>query len=792
MDALAKTEYVEAFLPNFAPKDSMTVFRRRLERIRSDNDRLAHWLRERTEIERDYAVRLQKLANSMNEGNVQELSLSDAWLELERDMQLRSKLHNSMAKQLGGQVYKPISEFYTSSPQMASLRELESRLSSVARSMDPSSISKVLRSNKHKRGQSQDGQLMLDNNELISRTAWDSEAPFAFEKLQTVDEERLIMLKQVYLTVSSLENQVGRQLNESSETCMAIFSTISAEEETIRFASETVKNGAVQQDASPVARTQHSSSSRKEESPEERPARAPSKFKSRMNKLFRRKTVMIGKKKHSSESQAPLSSRKAAAGRIAPSSSLHSNSDDDAHSVPEASSLMTNGTRSVNINPAANHIENEQQQQSTQQQEHREQPTHTEHSSVPSSSAVTTLPQYVDVPQPNARSDASQVAVKTQAERASLAAPSISESSINASSSPMSVNINPTPVVQESPEERDAALERVSHALRQVPSVSRRTRSSDSTSRLTSPLSSPSTEMPMGMHIPPRSRSTLSIHSNSSVENFQPRIPELPNVPKLSSAIVAQVNGLWKGNQLQRAECDGSVYLVWRNPESVGSDKKCSVRLFSPQTLSSLVPTHTGVQLGNEPNSLDMPTSLIMTPTQVAKFQVPLEGSVLQNTLPLLVMQKWKHEETVSSMVAFVLRNPLYNNSAENYAVDKLSLLVSLGENVIVKSCRSSPAGEFSRKTSKLRVNFNDVTVPDTGLKVVARFEIEPNGVTRVPTIEYRMQLKHANVIESLVQVFSTPENVMRSSTVNSLEGAYDAQVVPTLYTTVARQFFSL
>ncbi|EPX72425.1 cytoskeletal protein Syp1 [Schizosaccharomyces octosporus yFS286] len=761
MDSLTKTEYVTAFLSNCSPKDSMSLYRQRLEQVRSDNDVLGYWIRERAEIEKQYSANLHKLAMNMQNINSQSMSFHDAWKQLEAETLETAKYRNQMTHQMSSQIYKPLLEYYTSSPQTASARKLAERLTNIANEISPNQglkkLSKVSKS-----------------DTLNSRANWDAEAPLAFEKLENLDEEHLLMLKQVYLSIASLQSDACSSHQDLFSKSMEVYMELPIEKEIKKFSESATLF------SEPASNTEAAGSPLSSTDDKVKEHGGESSLKSRVTTLFRRKTA---KKSNASSPKSPHSNKLSnlfnkqgkdsnkESKRLV--SSPGTNSSVPSLSEQSYASSIGRPAQDFQADHGASEDENEDTIRPNMSDRNRFSPSLDQ----PDSGEQNNISQNLDENFQNAEPQTSKERIKESG--TPFSDPSDFSPAIPVPSSPSANSPTLSTKNKQVSGNDKAAIDSVSGSLRRNTSLSRyrsmgRSKTSSSADQLSDLSSLPNL-------------STSSLQSLDHREPILGWLPELPKAAGLSAAIIETFSGELTDAGLLRPSCSGTVYLKYA--AIVGQlSKVVGVRLASSFPLAIKLQDEYSVHPSSSYDCFQVSTSKLETPNPALKYDLQLDSVNGARCIPLTVAQKWKHEETASSMIAFVKPNLAWKDIGNTLFIKKLVMSVYLGENIIVKGCQSSPAGEFSRKTSKLKLSFSDITVPSSGFKVLARFDVSPSAAVRKPVVGLQFTVNHKSNNSGLVTLLERPELESPSSSHRSvLESAYEEKEVPTFYTSQIR-----
>ncbi|KAI9823987.1 MAG: hypothetical protein M1826_007581 [Phylliscum demangeonii] len=154
-------------------------------------------LLERRKIEMMFAEELKKLAaRQLPSGDSDLGSLAIPWHKIVHATDSIANAHQQLANRITMDVESPLRAFTTKNSEMQLLLSAQSNLATMAKEIE-SAIDKADKLRK-KGGKASAGKVANAASDLEAATAqWNSQAPYVFENLQSVDETRLNLLRDV-------------------------------------------------------------------------------------------------------------------------------------------------------------------------------------------------------------------------------------------------------------------------------------------------------------------------------------------------------------------------------------------------------------------------------------------------------------------------------------------------------------------------------------------------------------------------------------------------------------------
>ncbi|KAK7206604.1 Muniscin C-terminal mu homology domain-containing protein [Myxozyma melibiosi] len=196
MDSLSRSEYADKILSSISPAEAVTLLGDRLQYARKANEELANWIEERYRIELEYATALAKLSSRNISADVQEAGLGSfaaVWGKVAESTNTLAGASQSFANKLQAEIIHTLKRHASldgGDREWSEMRMIQTNLATLAD--DVASAEEKVEKYKRK-GSSKIASAHAGVNEIVAE--WDSQAPLVFEKLQGLDETRLMMLK---------------------------------------------------------------------------------------------------------------------------------------------------------------------------------------------------------------------------------------------------------------------------------------------------------------------------------------------------------------------------------------------------------------------------------------------------------------------------------------------------------------------------------------------------------------------------------------------------------------------
>ncbi|KAL8709412.1 MAG: hypothetical protein Q9220_005795 [cf. Caloplaca sp. 1 TL-2023] len=672
-------------------------------------------------------------------------------------------------------VERPLRNYQRESREMQSMSTIQGNLAAVAKELDAAQK----RVEKIKAGRPNATKVAdaTSSAEAISRE-WQSQAPYVFEQLQALDENRIDHLRDVLTQLQTHEVDQVERSRISAESCLNALLNVDTAEEISRFVARTSAGtpsiqqtprsrtasgnmlatptpSQVQDDrASEMSST--SDGALRLGSASGPPATPVSEPKPRGFGLRRLGTVM-GRRKDNKKSndRAPSPEKRSRPhlnlrrGTSSKNMQTIPSPEDEAmplpKSPPQREQIFAQPTRSqtaaVSPSPPEPRRTNGRLNGDTIQ------PAPTRSSSLPVSNGIQENAPVKDEPQiPPPQS----IETRRDTEGFNVAPPAtddISRAQQEAAASEpdqsqFKLDIRSEPI-QEEGQDAQTALSNLANTLRaqaqQIPTPRRPTanrgrRDVRNTVFVPSPQA-PDLPSPGDSTFPPPgapslgkvnslsseapagsdSHSIRSSHSVSSLAQTGARHPEMTQ-PGLNASVVETVSAWFTSGQVTKAVVIGEVALAHNAPESTPTNRSENIRLENFPVLEKVAPNPIFVsQIPTRSGEYSVELGQISKPAVAFKYQVHLEESNLAAHAPVTITPSWKIEPTQASVIVSYAFNPsLVSPAARSVTLKNVVVMINL-ESTKAQSCQSKPVGNFSKEKSLIYWKLGDISLDGYG-----------------------------------------------------------------------------
>ncbi|KAK3400216.1 Muniscin C-terminal mu homology domain-containing protein [Sordaria brevicollis] len=195
MEDLSRAEY-PAMLASLQPNQAVQIFSDRVKRISKVNQEIADWLQERRKVEEQYVASLRKLLLFKVPNGASELGVFQApWDKILSSTDAIAASHQLYAQRIDKDVEQPLRSFQ-SRKEMQNITTINSNLHAMAKELDDAAEKSEKLSKKGGKANSQKVDAAAARLEAASQQ-WESQAPFIFETLQALDEQRTNHIRDV-------------------------------------------------------------------------------------------------------------------------------------------------------------------------------------------------------------------------------------------------------------------------------------------------------------------------------------------------------------------------------------------------------------------------------------------------------------------------------------------------------------------------------------------------------------------------------------------------------------------
>ncbi|CAK1366846.1 Suppressor of profilin deletion [Cercospora beticola] len=206
-----------ALLQKVQPTQAVDILNDRVTQIKRLNITIADWLQERSKLEEQYAAGLRRLARKPI-GDEDLGIFTVPWGSLTSSMEALAESHTSLASRIEIDVEKPLREFANNNRDIQAMPTIQGNLTQIAKEIEKAQKAAEKLQGK---GESADANKVANASSDLenARAQWNSQAPFVFDNLQTLDETRLNQLRDAltqFVTLDVDQNEKSRGAGEQA------------------------------------------------------------------------------------------------------------------------------------------------------------------------------------------------------------------------------------------------------------------------------------------------------------------------------------------------------------------------------------------------------------------------------------------------------------------------------------------------------------------------------------------------------------------------------------------------
>ena len=192
------------------------------------------WWQERSRLEEQYAAGLRKLARKQI-GDEDLGIFSIPWGTLTSSMEALAESHSSLGSKIQVDVETPLRDFASSNRDMQQMPTIQGNLGSMAREVDKAQKATDKLQGK---GESADANKVANATQDLehARTQWLNQAPYVFEGLQKLDEDRVNQLRDSLTQFVTLEVDQVDKSRVAAEQALNVLLTLETADEIKTFA----------------------------------------------------------------------------------------------------------------------------------------------------------------------------------------------------------------------------------------------------------------------------------------------------------------------------------------------------------------------------------------------------------------------------------------------------------------------------------------------------------------------------------------------------------------------------
>ncbi|KAH7146320.1 Muniscin C-terminal mu homology domain-containing protein [Dactylonectria macrodidyma] len=233
MEDMGRTEY-PAMLANLQPGQAAHTFTERVKRINRVNAEIADWLQERRRVEEQYVQSLRKLAQFKVPNAQTELSVFQApWNRIIDSVEAVAHSHHILGERIEKDLENPLRNFHTRT-DVQNINTMASNLTAMARDLEEAQDRSDKLSRKGGRANVQKVDAASSKLEAASQQ-WEAQAPFIFESLQALDESRVNNLRDLLTQYQTHESDQAQRSQDNAVETLALMLEIDTEKEIHSF-----------------------------------------------------------------------------------------------------------------------------------------------------------------------------------------------------------------------------------------------------------------------------------------------------------------------------------------------------------------------------------------------------------------------------------------------------------------------------------------------------------------------------------------------------------------------------
>ncbi|KAK4034744.1 Muniscin C-terminal mu homology domain-containing protein [Parachaetomium inaequale] len=237
VDDLSRSEY-PAMLANLQPSQAVQALSDRVKRITRANQEIADWLQERRRVEEQYVAGLRKLLVFKVPSAASELGIFQApWDKILQSTDGIAASHQLFAQRIDKDVEQPLRNFQNKK-EMQNMHTISANLNTMARELDDATDKSEKLSRKGGRANAQKVDQAASRLESASQT-WESQAPFVFETLQALDEQRINHLRDVLTQFETHEVDQATRTQAAAEEVLNVMLEVNTSQEIQNFVQKT-------------------------------------------------------------------------------------------------------------------------------------------------------------------------------------------------------------------------------------------------------------------------------------------------------------------------------------------------------------------------------------------------------------------------------------------------------------------------------------------------------------------------------------------------------------------------
>ncbi|EGP86499.1 uncharacterized protein MYCGRDRAFT_73187 [Zymoseptoria tritici IPO323] len=220
-------------LQQLQPAQAADILNDRVRQVGRLNTTIADWLQERTRLEEQYAAGLRKLARQ----KVDDADLgifTVPWNTMTSSLETLAESHTGLATRIQADIERPLREYATNNRDMQAMTTVQGNLNSLAKEVEKGQqkVEKLrVKGEKADANKVADAQSDVDN----ARVQWNSQAPYVFKDLQSLDETRCNHLRDLLTQLQTLEADQIQKSSTAPEQCLNVLLNVETQDEIQTF-----------------------------------------------------------------------------------------------------------------------------------------------------------------------------------------------------------------------------------------------------------------------------------------------------------------------------------------------------------------------------------------------------------------------------------------------------------------------------------------------------------------------------------------------------------------------------
>ncbi|KAF4980037.1 hypothetical protein FZEAL_3899 [Fusarium zealandicum] len=233
MEDMARAEY-PAMLAALQPGQAVHTLTDRVKRIARVNVDIADWLQERRRVEEQYVQGLRKLTQFKTPNAQSELGVFQApWNRMIDSVETIAHSHHQLADRIEKDIEHPLRNF-VNRKDFQNMSTMSNNLTTMGKDLEEAQERSDRLSKKG--GRANTAKVDAASSKLESATGqWESQAPFIFESLQALDESRVNNLRDLLTQYQSHESDQAGRVQENAVETLALMLEIDTDKEIESF-----------------------------------------------------------------------------------------------------------------------------------------------------------------------------------------------------------------------------------------------------------------------------------------------------------------------------------------------------------------------------------------------------------------------------------------------------------------------------------------------------------------------------------------------------------------------------